>query len=98
MFYNNNGRDLARECANRRLLMSEIFSTEISMIFDISEFPESKYTFFRKFVCVSACVGVCVYLFVGRQQSSHFTKADFYIYGSYEIDYEGNDRQPPHRP
>ena len=44
------------------LVTVEFFDPEISMIFDISELPESKYAFFfRKCLCVCMmCVGVHV--------------------------------------
>ena len=49
-----------REC----LVTVKFFYPQISMIFDISEIPESKYAFSRMpvcmYVCVCACVCVCV--------------------------------------
>ena len=44
--------------SKRKLGNGEIFRPRDSMIFDISELPESKYAFSRKFLCV--CMYVCV--------------------------------------
>ena len=51
--------------SQRESLVTVKFSDpQISMIFDIFEFPESKYAFSRKClyvcVCVRACVRACV--------------------------------------
>ena len=44
------------------LVTVKFFDPQISVIFNISELPESKYTFSRKCLCacVRACVCVCV--------------------------------------
>ena len=42
------------------LVRVKFFDPQISMIFDISELPESKYAFSRKCVCAYVCARVCV--------------------------------------
>ena len=41
------------------LVTVKFFDRQISMIFDISELPESKYAFSKKCLCVCACACVC---------------------------------------
>ena len=50
--------------SKRKLCNGEIFDPEISMIFDIFEFPESKYVFCGKCLCVRMCVYGCVCMYV----------------------------------
>ena len=61
--YTHFGSVLLSQRESFLLITVNFFDPEISMIFDISELPESKYAFSGKCLYVCVCVCVC-YKFV----------------------------------